>query len=92
MEKQIEKLNRDIENLKEVTRLILDMQEKGIGKDGKKVICQFDLFLNLSRLFKFLMDSNEFLDGKDKTDVKEFRKIFDLCIKFLEKKGFEVIE
>lgn len=90
LERQIQELNADMESMK---KLVLALVEKtGIEVEEKRELSNFDLFLNLSRLFKFFMDSNNLLDEDNKVELEAFRKVFNASIEFLELKGYKVTD
>ena len=90
LEKKIQELHDDMESMK---KLVLALVEQtGVEVEEKKEVSNFDLFLNLSRLFKFFMDSNNLFDKDNKVELEAFRKVFNASIDFLELKGYKVID
>lgn len=90
LEKKIQELHDDMESMK---KLVLALVEQtGIEVKEKKQVSNFDLFLNLSRLFKFFMDSNNLFDEDNKVELEAFRKVFNASIDFLELKGYKVTD
>ena len=90
IEKKIQELNEDMESMK---KLVLALVEQtGVEVEEKKEVSNFDLFLNLSRLFKFFMDSNNLFDEDNKVELEAFRKVFNASIDFLELKGYKVTD
>lgn len=90
LEKKIQELHDDMESMK---KLVLALVEQtGIEVEEKKEVSNFDLFLNLSRLFKFFMDSNNLFDEDNKVELEAFRKVFNASIDFLELKGYKVTD
>lgn len=79
--------------MESMKKLVLALVEQtGVEVEGKKEVSNFDLFLNLSRLFKFFMDSNNLLDEDNKVELEAFRKVFNASIDFLELKGYKVTD
>jgi hypothetical protein len=90
LEKKIQELHDDMESMK---KLVLALVEQtGVEVEEKKEVSNFDLFLNLSRLFKFFMDSNNLFDEDNKVELEAFRKVFNASIDFLELKGYKVTD